>query len=554
MTCRLRPSTGTVWAVVSWILIAIMVFAVAWPVSRLFLGSIFDVATGRPSIAAYQAFINSRVGLVSLSNTLLLGVAATAAALVLGTALAVIVSRLDFPGRGVIAFLPVATLVIPDVIAAQAWIQLLGNNGLLTRQAGAVGLSLPGFYGWFGMIWVMTLQQYAYVYLIVGAALQKADTSLEDAAASLGAAPRRVLRTVTLRLLMPALVMGGLVVFAHAIDNFGIPAILGHRVPVLSVAAYDAFVNELGDEPLLQSSLASILLVLGVVVLLAQRRVVAATDVRVPGRSAPVPMALRPRTAALTTLVAGSIVAATLVPVFVILVTSVTATSGPVVHYGSFSLDNWAALAPKIQPLLVNSLLLASAATVAGLVFVVLGAYVVVRVRGVFGLAVDLLTLLPLMVSGTVLGISLIQSYNAGPIVLTGTPIIMIMAYAARRVPLGLKAAAATLATIPESIEEASQSLGVPPFETFAKVVVPLMLPGVAAAGVLIWVTTLSELSCSIVLYYGGMSTLPIEIFQQVDSGRMGAASVLGVVLLAVIFVPLGIARCIFGVDPVRSA
>ncbi|MDQ2081575.1 iron ABC transporter permease [Xanthobacteraceae bacterium Astr-EGSB] len=554
MIRRLRPSTGIAWAVVSSILIAIMVFAVAWPVGRLFLGSIIDVATGRPSIAAYQAFIDSRTGLASLGNTLLLGIAVTAAALVLGTMLAVIVTRLDFPGRRVIAFLPIATLVIPDVVAAQAWIQLLGNNGLLTRQAGALGLSLPGFYGWFGMIWVMTLQQYAYVYLIAGAAVQKADASLEDAAASLGSAPRRVLRTVTLRLLVPALVMGALVVFAHAIDNFGIPAILGHRVPVLSVAAYDAFVNELGDEPLLQSSLASILLLLGVLVLLVQRQVVAMSDVRVPGRSAPRPMALRPGTAALTTIVAGAVVAATLVPVFVILVTSVTATSGPVVHYGSFSLDNWVALAPKIQPLLVNSLMLASAATAAGLVFVVLGAYVVVRIGGVFGLAVDLLTLLPLMVSGTVLGISLIQSYNTGPIVLTGTPVIMIMAYAARRVPLGLKAVAATLATIPESVEEASQSLGVPPFRTFAKVLVPLMLPGIAAAGVLIWVTTLSELSATIVLYYGGMSTLPIEIFQQVDSGRMGAASVLGVVLLAVIFVPLGIARGFFGVDPFRSA
>jgi iron(III) transport system permease protein len=550
----LDSGAGAVWTWISLGLAAIMVFAVAWPVGRLFLGSVVDLASGRPSLAAYRVFLESRDGPIALVDTLVLGTASAGFALVLGSGLALLVTRVEFPGRGLIALLPVITIVMPDIVAAQAWIQLLGNNGAITRLAASMGIALPSFYGWFGMIWVMTLQQYAYAFIIVGSAVQTIDASLEEAAASLGAVPGRVLRRVTLPLLVPALSMSGLVVFAHAIDNFGIPAILGHRVPTLSVAAYDAFVNEMGRDPLLQSSLASILLVLGVLVLFVQRQVVAANDVRVARLRSPDRLVPAPLPAALVGLVAGAIVAATLVPVFVVLVTSVTETSGPVIHYGSFSLANWIALAPKIVPLLANSLMLATSATVAGLLFVILGAYVVVRVGGRLGLTVDLLVVLPLMVSGTVLGISLTQTYNSGSIVLTGTPAIMIMAYAARRVPLGLKAVSATLATMSPAIEEASLSLGVPPLRTFAKVVLPVMLPGVVAAGVLIWVTTLSELSATIVLYYGGMSTLPIEVFQQVDSGRMGAASVFGVVLLAVIFLPLTIARIVFRVDPFRAS
>ena len=85
-----------------------------------------------------------------------------------------------------------------------------------------------------------------------------------------------------------------------------------------------------------------------------------------------------------------------------------------------------------------------------------------------------------------------------------------------------------------------------PPLRTFFKVVLPLLAPAVWAAALLMWVTSLSELSATIVLYYGGMSTMPIEIFQQVDSGRLALASAYSVILMLAIFVPLAIARWIF--------
>ena len=99
-----------------------------------------------------------------------------------------------------------------------------------------------------------------------------------------------------------------------------------------------------------------------------------------------------------------------------------------------------------------------------------------------------------------------------------------------------------------DSIEEASVSLGVPPLKSFFKVVMPLIGPAVAAAAILMWVTSLSELSATIVLYYGGMSTMPIEIFQQVDSGRLAPASAYSVILMLAIFLPLAIARWVFRV------
>ena len=122
----------------------------------------------------------------------------------------------------------------------------------------------------------------------------------------------------------------------------------------------------------------------------------------------------------------------------------------------------------------------------------------------------------------------------------------MALAYFLRRIPNSVRAAAGPLHNIRDSIEEASVSLGVPPLASFFKVVLPLVKPAVWAAALLMWVTSLSELSATIVLYYGGMSTMPIEIFQQVDSGRLALASAYSVILMLAIFVPLAIARWIF--------
>jgi iron(III) transport system permease protein len=201
-----------------------------------------------------------------------------------------------------------------------------------------------------------------------------------------------------------------------------------------------------------------------------------------------------------------------------------------------------------------NSLALAAVATVAGVVFSVAVAYLVVKRRSAATGALDVLVMLPLTIAGTVLGIALINTFNTGWLVLTGTWIIMALAYFLRRIPNSVRAAVGPLHNIRDSIEEASVSLGVPPLKSFFKVVMPLIGPAVAAAAILMWVTSLSELSATIVLYYGGMSTMPIEIFQQVDSGRLAPASAYSVILMLAIFIPLFVAQRFFRVkvDPLQ--
>ena len=164
--------------------------------------------------------------------------------------------------------------------------------------------------------------------------------------------------------------------------------------------------------------------------------------------------------------------------------------------------------------------------------------YLTIKKRSAYTQALDYIVVLPLTISGTVLGIALVQTFNTGWLVLAGTSAIMVLCYTVRRLPFAVRNASSVLFNIPDSIEEASISLGVSPLMTFFKVAAA-MKASIISAALLMWLTTISELSASIVAYSGGLETMPIAIFRQVDGGRLGMASAYGAALVTVIVLPI---------------
>ncbi|MCC6250101.1 MAG: iron ABC transporter permease, partial [Rubrivivax sp.] len=201
-----------------------------------------------------------------------------------------------------------------------------------------------------------------------------------------------------------------------------------------------------------------------------------------------------------------------------------------------------------IDPLL-NTLTYAAIATAIGITLATVISVLVVKKRNAATPLLDYLTALPLALSGTVIGIGLLMTFNTGWLSLTGTGAIIVLAYVVRRLPFGTRNASSTLYNIPDSIEEASISLGVPPLRTFLRVVLPLMAPAIAAAAVLTWTTTVAELSASIIVYSGGRETMPIQIFRLIDSGLMAQASAYGLLLIAVIVLPIVLATRFARID-----
>jgi iron(III) transport system permease protein len=299
----------------------------------------------------------------------------------------------------------------------------------------------------------------------------------------------------------------------------------------------------------MQTIMASLLVMLGVALLVAQKVLVERRQFQMESGRAPAPVTIRGVPATLAMLAVLVIVALSLLPAAIAVLTAFTPAKGPVLNYGGFTLDHMATALSKARQPLWNSVSLAAMATIIGVVFSVAVAYLVVKRRSATTAALDVVVMLPLTIAGTVLGIALVNTFNAGWLVLTGTWMIMALAYFLRRIPNSVRAAVGPLHNVRDSIEEASVSLGVPPLASFFKVVLPLIKPAVWAAALLMWVTSLSELSATIVLYYGGMSTMPIEIFQQVDSGRLALASAYSVILMLAIFLPLAVARWAFNLQ-----
>lgn len=525
--------------------VALLGYFLLWPVLSMLTSSLFN-KEGQFGLHGYVQFFSEPAYRESLFNTLWLGGAVTLLSLVLGAGLALAAARFSFPLAACLGVLPLLTLVIPDVVVAAAWIVVLGKQGVLNSLLAPLGLELPSLYSWWGLVFVMTLNNYVYAYVAVLVGLKSMDRNLEEAGLSLGSSPVRTLRTVTFPLMVPALCGAAVLVFMHVIGDFGVPAILGARTPVLAVKTYNEFVSEMGGNPQMQTTMASLLVFLGLALLLIQKWVVARRTYQMESGRAPERVPLRAWQAAVCATLVSILIVLSVLPVMVVIITAFTPSIGPVLKYGGFTLSHMQQALVQAPGPLYNSLLLGAAATSAGAVFSIVAAYLIVKRPSGLSAGLDVLVMLPLTIAGTVLGIALINVFNSGWLVLTGSWVIMALAYFLRRVPTSVRAAMGPLHNLRNSIEEASISLGVAPMPTFAKVVLPVVWPAVIAATVLMWITTLSELSATVVLYFGGMSTLPIEVFQLVDSGRLAQASAYSLVLLMAIFLPLLLTRFVF--------
>jgi iron(III) transport system permease protein len=533
---RWRPS---VWVVISGVVLLMLAVFVAWPLLSVLSSSFRHEATYGQT--GWHRLFAGAGYLEAVNNTLILGITATVTATVVGVTLAFIIARYEFPLKRLVAILPIATLVVPEIIVVQVWLMLLGNNGVVTRSAAEVGIRLPSIYGWTGLIGVMTFIYYTYVYMGTLAAIQGCDAQLEEAAQSLGTSPAKSRLLVIIPAVWPAIVASALLAFTQIVGDFTVAALLSHDVELLSVLTYTMFVAEEGADPTMQSALASISMVIVVAALVLQRHVASREREMTQGRAA-VPVRLRGiRSAALTGLVSVILLISS-APLIGLVIGAFTLTHGPVMYWGQFSLESVRHMLGRGSGPLLNSLTFGAIATVIGLVCSVVIGYVVVRRRNFLSPALDYLTMLPLAVSGTVLGIGLEMTFSTGWLAMTGTGTIIVVAYVIRRLPFGIRNASATLYNIPGSLEEASISLGVAPLETFVKVILPLMAPAIAAAAVVTWTTTVAELSASIVVYSAGYATAPIEILRLIDTGLAGRASAYGLALVFMTLIPILVA------------
>jgi iron(III) transport system permease protein len=509
-----------------------------YPLLNVFGASFLDRTGTSLTLGNYVRVLSSSFYLGSLYNTLIVGVLATVITIAIGVPLAFCLARLPIPGKAALLALASLPLVLPSFVAAYALVLLLGRAGVVTQWLREVGIPFTSIYGLTGVTVVFALTLFPFVVIPTLAAFKAVDISVEEAGQNLGASRWRTFWTVTVPIVMPAVLAGGLLVFIDAIESFGVPFVLAEDKPFLAVEAYKLFVGELGGNPASAGVLGVLLIAFTAAALLVQRHYLGRRRFSTSARRTPPEVVVAPWLRRLAATYCWGVVLVALVPFFAVIVISFMEFRGPVLH-ASFSLDNFRALLGQSWRPLVNTVTLSSAAAVlAAAVGVPIG-FAVTRFRSRVAGFLDVVAMTPFAVAGTVLAIGLVISFNSGWLVLTGGWLILVLAWAVRKIPFNVRASSAILHQIDPSLEEASVNLGVSPLMTFLRLTLPLMMGGVIGGMVLTWVTVASELSSTVVLYSGPWATMTVVMFQALESTGAGIASAAAAVLIVVTVLPV---------------
>jgi len=543
---RLKLRAPSFWTVTVIVLTALVILFLVYPFASLFLKSFFHPNTGDVSLVNYKKFFDTPYYFNTLKRSLLVSTVTTVLAVLLGVPVAYITSRFNVWGKPVINVMIILSMLSPPFIGAYSWILLLGRNGFITNLMEKIGITMPTIYGFYGMVLVFTLKLFPYVYLYVSGALGSIDSSLEEAAESLGMNKLRRMLTVTFPVIMPTISAAALVVFMTSMADFGTPLLIGEGYKVLPVVVYEEYMSDIGGDTIIASTLSTIIVLCAVVVLFLQKAYVSRRNYRMSFMRPPQVQKVSTGKRILLTAIAFVVAFAAMLPQFTVIVTSFLKTRGPLFVAG-FSLDSYRQIGFKLSKNIMNTFLFSSIAIVLMILLGLLLSYIVVRRTSKLAPFLDASAMFPYVIPGAVIGIGLVTAFNKPPLLLTGTMAILIVSYIIRKLPFILRSSTAILQQIDPSIEEASISLGVPPMKTFFKTTAILMIPGLISGGILSWVSTINELSSTLILYAGNTGTISVAIFNEIFKDSFGTAAALASILSFATVISLAIFNKVSG-------
>jgi len=481
----------------------------------------------------------------ALLNSVALAIITTLLAMVVAVPLAFFHARYRLPGHDMVLTLATLATASPPFLGAYAWIMLLGFNGILSPSLRALGLPWHSIVGFHGIVWVGVWGAFGLAFLFAHDSFASLDPDLEEAAESTGASRWRAHLDIALPLAAPGLLTAAYLVLTGVLADFGTPRIIGGPVSVLPVLLYHEFLSEGGVNPGMASAGSLISIGLATGTLMLQRLILAGRSYVMSGTRRVAPREL-PRWA--TVVVTGVTALAFLivfVPHLVIAFSSFLSWRADIPGL-PFTFDNYRALALRSSAPVFVSYALSAISTLIAVVVGTLLAYVAVRRSyTLLSPALQALTMIPYLIPGTVLAIGLIVVFNREPIRLTGTWMILVLAYFIRKVPYATKSAEASLYQVHENLEEAALSVGATPAQVLRDVTSRLILPGLVSGATLTFLMTLTELSSTLMLYGAATTTMSIVIYQAAMGmgGQFGLAASTAVVMMVSVYVPLYLVR-----------
>ena len=468
-------------------------------------------------------------------NTLVLAVLCGLITTLLGLACALLILRTGMPGKRIMRALTVLPIITPPFVIGLALILLFGRAGAISTLL-YEWFAIPRSRWLYGLPGVLLAQVLAFApiaFLVLIGVVQGIAPSLEEASQTLGARRWQTFRTVTWPLLRPGIANAFLLGFVESMADFGNPLVLGGNFEVLSTKIFFAVVGASYNQG--QAAVLAIILLaftLGAF-WIQQRWLGNRSYTTVTGKGdAGLPTPLPRRISWLAAAAIVPWVLLTVVIYLVILVGGFVRNMGrdytpTLEHYRTgFAIDfsngiffegsAWSSFFTTVKVAAISAPLTA----LIGL----LTAYLLTRQRFHGRAALEFATMLSFAIPGTVLGVAYILAFNVPPIEITGTGLILVIAFVFRNMPVGVRSGIAGLSQIDKSLDEASTTLRARSFTTLTRVVLPLLKPALVSALVYSFVRSMTAVSAVIFLVSAEYNLSTAYIVGRVEAGEFGLA------------------------------
>lgn len=527
------------WTVVSVVLLCAFLLFLVYPMFGLLKQAVIG-PDGQFTMEQFSEFFSKTYYTSTILNSVKVTVLVTLVSLVLGIPIAYFYSFYKLKGAKALFVVSILCSMSAPFIGAYSWIMLLGRSGVITQfLEGILGISVGSIYGFKGILLVQSLKFFPLVFIYMNGAFKNIDNTLMEASANMGCTGVSRLFRVVLALSMPTILAAALMVFMQAFADFGTPMLLGEGFMTFPVLIYNQYLGETGQNYNFAAALAIIAVIVTAIVFFFQKWATSRFKFSMNALHPVEKKEAKGLAGLLMHLYCYALVAIAFMPQLYIIYLSFRNCSGAVFKPG-FSLGNYKAAMKKLLVRSIkNTTLLGVLALVIIIVIAVLIAYLVVRRSSALNNTIDTLSMLPYIMPGAVIGLSLLIAFGKKPFALTGTLTIMVIALVIRRLPYTIRSATATLMQISLSVEEAAISLGASKAKTFAKITVPMMANGIMSGAILSWVAIVTELSSSIILYNNRNITLTMSTYVAISRGNYGLAAAFAAILTVVTTVSL---------------
>jgi iron(III) transport system permease protein len=559
-----KATTGWDFSPVFWIImIGILIVLIGLPLFWLIVRSVMmpesaDISAANFTWLNYQeVFTNPRL-LEAVKNSLLLATGTGLMSVLIGVPMAWAVTRTTMPLRGLMKVLLLVAFTTPHFLGGIAWILLASPNaGWLNRLFTSLTGAEQGpfnVYSLWGAIFVVGIYSYPYAFLLTSSALEFVSSELEEAATVLGAGTLTTALQITLPLVLPSIFSGFLLSFLEAIALFGSPTLLlvPARIPIVTTEIWQSFQHPPNVE--LASAFSLSLIIITLFLLWVQRRLLAnkgyTTLTGKGGRKRLIDIGLWGWGFLGFCLLVSSL--SLFLPFYMLLRTALSKAWGQPFTTDNMTLQWFEDVLfkqPFTQLSIVNTLIYAVAAAVGAMVLGVAIAYIVHHqlVRG--WRILGFVPMIPLAIPGIVIAVGIFAAYSQPPLMLYGTGLILIVAYTTRFVPIAFSNANDIFKSINPEMELAARDLGANQFQTIREITVPLVQRGLIGGLILIFILSVRELSCAILLFTSNTQVMATVLFDLVNEGSFERVAALGVVMLVIVFGAVGLAYRLLGED-----